>query len=112
MCQGHEYRAWWVVTHHAPFSSSLLVSTRPIDRRHLGAGCPQVNRELPPMVDFVVQQKPREIEATPVAELLRADHELDRLGEMGIAHALDQAREVAVRLLERRDEIAPLLGRR
>src|SRR5712664_1866995 len=69
-----------------------LILGRAVDRRNLAARHAEVDRELPAMVDHVVQHLPEEILPAHVAHLLGCCMELDRRAQLPIIHVADRIR--------------------
>src|SRR6267154_483563 len=58
-------------------SMPRLVFGRAVDRRHLTARHPQVDGELSAVVDLIAEHEPQHVQASQIADLLRAGFELD-----------------------------------
>src|SRR6267143_5315109 len=89
-----------------------LILGRAVDRRNLAARHAEVDRELPAMVDHVVQDLPEEILSPHVAHLLRCGIELDRRIQLPVVHVPDGIRHSLEDALHFADGALPRIGHR
>src|ERR1043166_2045840 len=92
-------------------SNPRFIPARSVDRWHLAVRHAQVDRELTAVMDLVVEKEPDPVLARHRAHLLRSDHEVNVLFELGIGCGGDEIAEIVVRLLQRGEELVPIVGR-
>src|SRR5439155_467990 len=89
-----------------------LVLGRTVDRRNLAARHAQIDRELPAMVDHVVQHLPEKILPAHIAHLLGCRIELDRRIQLPVVHFPDGIRHSLEDALYFADGALPRIGHR
>src|SRR5437899_8149110 len=87
-----------------------LILGRTVDRGNLAARHPEVNGELPAMVDHVVQHLPEKILPAHIAHLLWCRIELDRRTQLSIIHVADRVGHFLEDALHFADGAMPRIG--
>src|SRR3989442_669200 len=88
-----------------------FVRRRPVDRRDLAVGHPEVHRELAAVMHAVHQHEPQHIHLAKVAHLLGRHEELYRLVELCVGRLADALHKGLGRPFVRRDHVRQRLRR-
>src|SRR5262249_25008247 len=88
-----------------------LVARGSVDRRHLGAGHANVDRELSAVMHLVHERGPEDVHGAEVTHLAGADRELDGLAQILLARLRHPGEGLAAGRLERADHLLELRGR-